>query len=333
MNPASQATMPTPFSCFLLGSDSLLLSCADVLLSQGHDVRGVVSTAPAVRAWAEGHGIPTFRRATELVAAGAGRPVDWLFSITNLAILPPEVLALPRRGAVNFHDGPLPRYGGLRAPAWALMAGEQSYGISWHLMTDAPDEGDLLLQRVFPIEPDDTSLTLNTRCFEAAVASFPELVAQLASGAWTATCHVLDRATYHGLDARPAGQGHLDWRRPAGELAALVRALDFGGYPNPLSAAKVVAGRSVVLARSVRGVGEAGSAAPGTVLSAEGEVLEVAATGGALRLTGLATADGAPLAAADALAQLGGMIGAVLPVSDPTFLVQLDAFMGTAGRH
>ena len=35
-----------------------------------------------------------------------------------------EVLRLPRRMAINFHDGPLPRYAGLNTPVWALLNGE-----------------------------------------------------------------------------------------------------------------------------------------------------------------------------------------------------------------
>ena len=46
---------------------------------------------------------------------------DWLLSVANLDMLPEAVLRLPSRGAVNFHDGPLPRYAGLNAPVWARI--------------------------------------------------------------------------------------------------------------------------------------------------------------------------------------------------------------------
>ena len=43
--------------------------------------------------------------------AGAlsGEPFDYLFSIVNMRILPPEIVAIPRKRAINFHDGPLAR--------------------------------------------------------------------------------------------------------------------------------------------------------------------------------------------------------------------------------
>ena len=86
----------------------------------------------------------------------------------------PQVLALAR-GAVNFHDGPLPRYAGLNAPVWAILNGERQHGISWHLIEGGVDEGDVLESRSFDIAPQDTALTLNTRCFEAAMESFPSV--------------------------------------------------------------------------------------------------------------------------------------------------------------
>ena len=44
-----------------------------------------------------------------------------------------DVLALPAKGAINFHDGPLPQMAGLNTPVWALLNGEAEHGISWML--------------------------------------------------------------------------------------------------------------------------------------------------------------------------------------------------------
>ena len=81
----------------------------------------------------------------------AGLQVDWLLSIANLSLIPAAVLALATQGAVNFHDGPLPRYAGLNAPVWAILNGEAQHGITWHLIAGGIDEGDILEQRLFDI--------------------------------------------------------------------------------------------------------------------------------------------------------------------------------------
>jgi len=54
---------------------------------------------------------------------------DWLFSISNLSLIPTALWQAATRRAANFHDGPLPRYAGLNAPAWALLAGETQCGV------------------------------------------------------------------------------------------------------------------------------------------------------------------------------------------------------------
>ena len=92
----------------------------------------------------------------------------------------------------------------------------------------------------------ETSLSLNTRNFEAAIESFGTLVDDLAAGTLQATSQdpAAPRRTYSRHD-RPDAMTVLDWRRPAVELDRLVRALTFGPYPNPLGVAKLVAGAHV----------------------------------------------------------------------------------------
>jgi natural product biosynthesis luciferase-like monooxygenase protein len=320
-----------PFSCYLIGTESLLLSCAEALLEGGHRILGVISDAPAVTQWCatnEVRVLPPTGYREELAAS----PFDYLLSITNLGVIPPDVLRLPRRGAINFHDGPLPRFGGLYAPAWALMAAEREYGITWHLMTEGLDAGDIVLQRRFPVGQADTSLDLNTRCLQAGVESFPELMALLARESLPRKPHELDRSTYHGKAHRPRALAWLDWQRPRGELLALARALDFGEYANPLAVPKLVNGGAVVLARRLQATG-GGSGKAGTVLAATGDTLRIMATDGAVEASGLMTPDGAPLDAAGALRALGLDVLQALPPVDAKRAGALEEFARRAGPH
>jgi natural product biosynthesis luciferase-like monooxygenase protein len=320
-----------PFSCYLIGTEALLINCAEVLLERGHRVLGVVSDASAIIGWCESRGIRHMPHASDFAAVMAEQPFDYLLSITNLKMVPAAVLALPSKGAINFHDGPLPRHGGLFAPAWAILAGEREYGITWHLMTDKLDAGDIVLQRHFPIAEAETGLTLNTTCFEAGVESFPELVDILVGGGTPSVKQIVDRATVHARGDRPAGLAALDLTRDATELAALIRALDYGAYENPLTRPRLVAGARAVLVGSLVAT-EDSSAAPGTVVAVDGDVLGLAARGGALRVTGLTTEDGAPLTAEEALAHLGLTRGDVLPPLSPELMERVDAFSRRASR-
>jgi natural product biosynthesis luciferase-like monooxygenase protein len=309
----------SPFRCFLIGSDSLLANCAEVLIARGHNVRGIITQAPVIQHWASERGIRVVDQTQGYINELAAEPFDYLLSITNLSVVPDDALTLPKIGAVNFHDGPLPRYGGLQSPAWALMAGEHEHGITWHEMTGAVDEGNILVQRRFPIHGDDTSLTLNAKCFETAIDSFPDLIEVLeqgvTAGALTGTPHTLDRATYHGPAHRPDNMAVLNWNRPVAELSALIRALDFGAYGNPLACPKIVVNHRAVIVRGVAVHAPDGSSRPGQVLSATESEVHVAGVDGSLVLSSFATIDGALLTGTQALTVLGVSPGDILPVA------------------
>src|SRR5215207_1137069 len=141
-------------TCYLVGTESLLVQCAEMLLARGHEVLGIVSSAPIICRWADDRGLPHLPLDERLAAVLAAKPFDYLFSITNLEFLPGPIVAMPQRMAINFHDGPLPRYAGLHATTWALLAGEQDYAVTWHRMAVRIDEGEILLQEPVAIAPE-----------------------------------------------------------------------------------------------------------------------------------------------------------------------------------
>lgn len=144
------------FSCVVIGNESLLIACSDALLARGHDIHAVVSSDPEIRAWTKAKGLVLHDKPSEVQGG-----FDWLLSIANLHVIPDPVLALADKGAVNFHDGPLPRYAGLNTPNWALINGEARHGITWHMLEGGIDEGDIIAQRLFDISEDETALSLN----------------------------------------------------------------------------------------------------------------------------------------------------------------------------
>ena len=122
----------TPMTFLLIGHESLTQACAAMLLARGHRIAAIVTRQPELARWATGKDIAVFVPEAIRQGALAGLQVDWLLSIAHLEIIPDAVLDLATRGAVNFHDGPLPRYAGLNAPVWARIAGEDRHAITWH---------------------------------------------------------------------------------------------------------------------------------------------------------------------------------------------------------
>ena len=283
--------MPT-ISTVLIGNDTLLQQCAEMLLDRGDRIEAVVTDHPGLVAWAQDRGLPLEPPGPDLAARLAAVSFDWLLSIANLTIIPEDVLRLPTKGAVNFHDAPLPRHAGLNAPVWALIEGDTEHGITWHMIDEGVDLGDILVTRAFPITGDDTALTLNSRAFEAALESFPELLDQLETGAPKRRRQNLALRTYHGGADRPMGHGLLDFAQPVDELERLVRALDYGPYWNPMALPKFVHAGEVWIVGKARPADAQGQ--PGVVLATDG-ALRVACAGGALDLTDLRGLDGQPV--------------------------------------
>jgi natural product biosynthesis luciferase-like monooxygenase protein len=310
----------THFSCVVVGNESLLIGCGDALLDRGHDILAVVSQDPGILAWARAKGLTAH---TDIMALRRGdhpASFDWLLSIANLSLIPDAVLALPARGAINFHDGPLPRYAGLNAPVWAIANGETRYGVTWHMLEGGVDEGDIVAQSLFDISADETAFSLNSKCYGAAMDGFAGVIEQLESGAPQRRAQDLTQRSYFARAKRPAAAGRLDFNRAGKELAALVRSLDFAAYQNPLTCPKIdIAGR-VVLVGSARLVASMSDAAPGTVLECDRHGLVVATGAGVLRLDGLRDSGGQPLS-------LGGLpeAGHILTSPDASETEALDA--------
>jgi natural product biosynthesis luciferase-like monooxygenase protein len=301
--------MNLSFRCVLVGGESLLIQCAELLAQRGHTVAAVVTQRAAIRQWALKQGIRVLRDGQALLQATDVQPFDYLLSITNLSVLSPAVLALPKLGAINFHDGPLPAYAGLNTPVWALLDGASTYGITWHRMTADVDRGDVLVQRLFDINSSsldseasaETALTLNTKNYGAAVDGFEALIDGLQAGTLQGTPQDRPIERYFGRKDRPAAMACIDWRASAASIVRLVRALDFGGYANPVASAKASVGEHALRITRAVTMPAVPGAAPGTVVGGDAQSIRVAAADGVVALLALETLDGRVLTPLQAL--------------------------------
>ena len=200
-------------------------------------------------------------------------------------ILPPPVLAAPRLGCINLHPSLLPRWRGATPVAHTILNGDCETGLTIFHMDEGLDTGAILWRSRLRVPCHATTECLEARLAGDAADVLPGLLAQLES--------LLARAEpQHGDDASYApkltrADGRIDWRRSAGEIDRMVRALNPrpGVHFGPQSAPVRVLEAEVV----------AGDAPPGTLLDRSAVV---ACGKGALRLVrvraaGRETADGA----------------------------------------
>jgi natural product biosynthesis luciferase-like monooxygenase protein len=298
------ATNKSAFSAILMGDESLTIACGDMILAGGNMMSAVVTQDNAVAAWASGNDIAVLKNADDLL--GASVQADWLLSIANLRMISDAVLALPGQGAVNFHDGPLPRYAGLNTPAWAIINGETTHGVSWHMIEGGVDEGDLLAQSMVDIAADETAFSLNSKCYAAGMESFADVLHQLENGAPARMPQDLSNRSYFARDQRP--EGMLDFSQDAAALSALVRGLDFGTYWNPLTTAKVMLGDLVLHVGALAVLDQTGGKA-GEVSAVTANQIIVGTANQSVVLLGLRDVSG-KMVDPSRLAQVGDLLGA-----------------------
>ncbi|MEZ5499023.1 MAG: LLM class flavin-dependent oxidoreductase [Steroidobacteraceae bacterium] len=331
MSPGTRAARP--FSAVVLGEQSLLIQCCELLLARGHAIRAVVARNRRIVEWCRDHSISCSADFETLERDVPQGSVDYLFSITNLRMLPERLLGLPARMAINFHDGPLPRYAGLNAPVWAIANGEAEHGITWHVMQKGADTGDILVSRRFAIPPDATVFALNAECYQAGLDGFTELVDHIERDALAPRRQDTADRSYFGLSKRPRAAGLLDFSRSAADLARLVRALDFGPYPNPVLLPKLALDAEILLVREAQAVSAAGGAEAGTIEAADSGGITVRCAEGALHIRRLSDLKGADVALATAISRHQLAAGTRLPALERSQADQIDAEIAHIVRH
>ncbi|MBI4911383.1 MAG: formyltransferase [Acidobacteria bacterium] len=149
---------------------------------------------------------------------------DFLFSFYFREMIQGRFLDLPPRGAYNLHGSLLPRYRG-RAPVnWVLVKGEPETGVTLHLMTPKPDDGDIVGQARIPMEWDETALSLTRKVAAAGRGLVAATVADLAAGRVAGISQkTLGPSSYFG--GRKPEDGELRFELGAGEAFNLVRAV------------------------------------------------------------------------------------------------------------
>jgi natural product biosynthesis luciferase-like monooxygenase protein len=313
--------LPADKQAVLIGGESLLIQCAQALLAHGFGIAAVVSKQAPIRRWAAGQGIAWFDRPADLLAADGPRGFGYLFCITHLEVVAPEVLALPTRAAINFHDGPLPEYAGLNTPVWALLNGERAHGITWHLMTRDVDRGDILAQRRFDLAPNESALTLNTRCFEAGIESFEQVARGLADGTLVPRAQATPPQRMYRRKDRPLAV--IDGTQSADDAARLVRALDFGSYANPVASAKLLTPRGTLLVAAAEPTGARSALPAGSVVAVEADALTLATADGDLRVSALQHTCGTPIDIATAATLHALQPGASLTLANDAVRAQI----------
>lgn len=206
-------------------------------------------------------------------------------------ILPAWVLETPRLGCLNIHGSLLPRWRGAAPIQRAIEAGDPLTGITIMQMDEGLDTGGMLLVESLPIDPSDTGSSLHDKLASLGADMIVRALKALDAAEDTgntlkATPQPVEGVTYAAKLDR--AQAALDPHSPAAVLARRVRAFNpvpgatitLPGLPEPVKIWQAQA-----IPTSVQ-------SAPGTVLRATADGIDIATADGTLRLLELQRAGG-----------------------------------------
>jgi methionyl-tRNA formyltransferase len=242
------------------GTAAFAVPSLRALHAAGHQIQLVITqpdkpghrmkvTPPAVKVAAQELGLEVFQperiRGPETVDRLRRLAPDLLVVVAYGQILTPELLGIPRLGAVNVHASLLPRHRGAAPIAHAILSGDHETGVTIMRMDEQLDHGPVLAQRTADIGPREDAVALTARLAGMGAELLVETLAQLDELRPIEQDHA--RATVAARLRREDGE--LDWDLPADEIDRRVRALQ----PWPGVTLPTVRGRVKVLSGHVEG--------------------------------------------------------------------------------
>lgn len=234
--------------------------------------------------------------------------IDYLISVNNHQILKAELINSVRKQVLNFHNGPLPRYGGVNACAWAIFNGERQHGVTWHVMESAIDAGPIIDQEMFPIAPNETAISLIMKCIIHGMNAFRRILPTLVSGTPQATPQDAANRLYYSRKDIPAN-AVFDFTWPYVQADRYMRCLNTSPFPPMLPFGRARLGRRTVRISRIAKAADAPSAAAGTIVRADEDGIVVSIADCDISIRGILGEDGKRLPLASAITGLNHLAG------------------------
>ncbi|WP_158380253.1 methionyl-tRNA formyltransferase [Candidatus Williamhamiltonella defendens] len=195
-------------------------------------------------------------------------------------LLPKAVLNMPRLGCINVHPSLLPRWRGAAPIQRAIWAGDKETGVTIMQMDSGLDTGNMLYKTVHPIQPDDTSASLQAKLASLGSQDLLLTLKKMARGHIHGETQNEAHTTYaHKLTKKEA---KLDWSLPAAHLERCVRAF------NPWPVSYFIMNEQIIKvweAQSMLDSQQVSHLQPGTVLKSDKNGIQILTSDGVLNMT------------------------------------------------
>lgn len=195
--------------------------------------RGMELSFSPVKTLALAHGIPVYqpekmRDGTALAMLTELRP-DILVVVAYGRLLPDELLALPKYGAVNVHASLLPKYRGAAPIQWAVLNGDRTTGVCTMYLAHEMDTGDVIYTQETEIGEKETSGELFDRLKEMGAELLVKTLRDIETGTAPRKPQNHSEASY--VTMLDKSMSPIDWNRSPRQVMKWI----FGLQPWPVA--------------------------------------------------------------------------------------------------
>lgn len=120
-------------------------------------------------------------------------------------IIPADIFNLPKYRTVNIHFSKLPDLRGASPVQYTILRGDASAWISYMLMAEKMDTGDILGQTEYPLLGNETTGELYPKLFERAASQLPEILEDYVHGNIRPVPQDKNKVTYTKILTRDDG--------------------------------------------------------------------------------------------------------------------------------
>lgn len=221
------------------GTPDFSVTILKALIKAGHDIiavysqpdrpkgRGQAVGSCPVKICANAYNLPTYQPSnlnnaqTELSKLAA----EVMVVVAYGQILPVQVLHLPKYGCLNIHASLLPRWRGAAPIQRAILAGDQTTGVSIMQMDEGLDTGDILLEKKCAITNTDTAQSLHDKLAILAAKSILEVLDKIDS----VSPNMQNKQGITYAKKLIKNEAWIDWTQSAKKIHQQIRA--FNPYP------------------------------------------------------------------------------------------------------
>jgi methionyl-tRNA formyltransferase len=147
---------------------------------------------------------------------------DLLLAIGWYYMIPGSLRQAAPLGCVGIHSSLLPKYRGGAPLVWAIINGETEAGVSFFHFGDGVDDGDIIAQKKFQIDVQDTIREIILKATEVSLSLIEKNIPMIADGTASRIPQSHTDATY--VPQRKPEDGLIDWSWDSKRICNFIRA-------------------------------------------------------------------------------------------------------------